>query len=68
VLQAMGVAVEREDMVLPARAPDVTPEFVAFCRRRLYAGPERDAEIEAFLRAREPQEHKVVALWWPGAA
>jgi SAM-dependent methyltransferase len=67
-LQAMGVAVEREDMVLPARAPDVTPEFVAFCRRRLYAGAERDAEIEAFLRAREPQEHRVVALWWPGAA
>jgi hypothetical protein len=67
-LLAMGVAVEREDMTLPPRAPEVTPEFVAFCRRRLYAGPERDAEIEAFLRAREPQEHKVVALFWPGAA
>jgi precorrin-6B methylase 2 len=68
VLAAMALGAEREDMVLPARAPDVTPEFVAFCRRRLNAGPERDAEIEAFLRAREPQEHRVVALWWQGAA
>lgn len=68
VLRGMGVALEREDMVLPARAPEVTPEFVTFCRRRLYAGPERDPEIEAFLRAREPQEHTVVALFWPGTA
>jgi SAM-dependent methyltransferase len=67
VLVAMGLAVEREDILLPPRAPDVTPELVAFSRRRLYVGPERDAEIEDFLRAREPQEHRVAALWWPGA-
>lgn len=68
VLTAMGVATEREDMVLPARAPEVTPEHVAFVRRRLYVGPERDPEIEQFLRRREPQEHRVIALWWPGNA
>ncbi|HVL04995.1 MAG TPA: class I SAM-dependent methyltransferase [Acidimicrobiales bacterium] len=68
VLRSMGVGVEREDMVLPPRAPEVTPDYVRFCRRRLYAGPERDPEIEAFLRAREPQEHKVIALFWPGMA
>jgi hypothetical protein len=68
VLKAMGVAVEREDMVLPPRAPEVTPQLVAFFRRRLYVGPERDTEIEQFLRAREPQEHRVIALWWPGQA
>lgn len=68
VLGALGAGAEREDILLPPRAPEVTPELVAFCRRRLYAGPERDAEIEAFLRAREPQEHRVVALWWAGAA
>ena len=68
VLKAMGVAVEREDMVLPARAPNMTPEMVAFVRRRLYVGPERDPEIEQFLRSREPQEHRVIALWWPGQA
>ena len=68
VLRSMGAAVEREDMVLPARTPEVTPELVAFFRRRLYVGPERDPEIEHFLRNREPQEHRVAALWWPGQA
>ena len=68
VLKAMGVAAEREDMVLPPRVPEITPDFVAFFRRRLYVGPERDAEIEQFLRNREPQEHRVIALWWPGRA
>jgi precorrin-6B methylase 2 len=68
VLKGMGVAVEREDMVLPPRAPDATPELVAFFRQRLYVGSERDPEIEEFLRWREPQEHRVIALWWPGRA
>lgn len=68
VLAAMGAGAEREDMLLEARPPEITPEFVAFCRRRLFAGPERDAEIEAHLRAREPQDHRVVALWWAGGA
>ncbi len=68
VLVAMGLAVEREDMILPARVQEVTQKLVAFTRKRLFVGPERDAEIEAYLRAREPQEHRVVALWWPGAA
>jgi SAM-dependent methyltransferase len=68
VLVALGLAVEREDMVLPPRAQEVTPQLVAFSRRRLYVGPERDAEIEEFLRSRVPQEHRVVALWWSGAA
>lgn len=68
VLTAMGLAVEREDILLPPRVQEVTPHLVAFARRRLYVGPERDPEIEDFLRAREPQEQRVVALWWPGAA
>lgn len=68
VLVSMGLAVEREDIVLPPRAPDVTPELVAFARRRLYVGPERDPEITEHLRARAPQEQRVVALWWPGRA
>jgi SAM-dependent methyltransferase len=68
VLRAMGLAVEREDMVLPPRPVEVTPQMVTFTRRRLYVGPERDPEIEEWLRTREPQEHRVIALWWPGAA
>lgn len=68
VLVSMGLAVEREDVVLPPRSQEVTAETVAFARRRLYVGPERDREIADFLRARVPQEQRVVALWWPGRA
>lgn len=69
VLAAMGLDVSREDLALPPPAnPEVTPSMVAFARRRLYVGPERDAEIAEFLAARVPTEHEVAALWWPGAA
>ncbi|MGI8536331.1 MAG: class I SAM-dependent methyltransferase [Mycobacteriales bacterium] len=68
VLAAMGLAVQREDIVLPANPRDVTTEFVAFARRRLFVGPEKDPEIEQFLRAMTPEPMTVVALWWPGAA
>lgn len=67
-LALMGLAVEREDIILPPRAPEITPDLVAFVRRRLYVGPERDDEIEQHLRGRDPQEHRVAALWWPGGA
>jgi SAM-dependent methyltransferase len=68
VLAALGLAVERQDMALPANPPAVTPQHVAFCRRRLFVGPDRDAEIEEFLRTRSPEDHWVSALWWPGTA
>ena len=68
VLTAMELGVEREDMVLPPRDQEVTTQLVEFCRRRLHAGPDRDEEIERWLRTREPSEHRVVALWWPGRA
>jgi len=67
VLVSMGLAVEREDAVVPPRAEEATAESVAVARRRLYVGPERDAEIAEFLRAQRPEEHRVTALWWPGA-
>lgn len=68
VLVSMGLGVEREDIDLPPRVQEVTPALVAFSRRRLYVGPEHDGEIERYLRSREPQAHRVAALWWPGAA
>lgn len=67
LLRAMGYDVGRDDAVAPPRSDGVTPESVAFARRRLHVGPERDPQIEAFLRAMPP-EHRVVALWWPGRA
>lgn len=68
VLAAMGLAVERADTVEPGRTQAVTPELVAFARRRLHVSSDRDPEIEAFLRSAEPAAQTVVALWWPGAA
>ena len=35
VLGALGLAVEREDLLLPPRRQEVTPELLAFARRRL---------------------------------
>ena len=68
VLTEMGYDVGREDIVLPPRPREVTADWVAFMRRRLYVGPERDAQIETFLRTREPQEERIAALWWAGGA
>lgn len=67
VLASMGLAVEREDIVLPARAQEVTNERVAFVRRRVGVPADRDPEIEQFLQEEVPQEQRVAALWWPGA-
>lgn len=68
VLEAMGVPVQREDVVLPPRIQEVNQALVAFARRRLHVGPERDAEIEEYLRTRDVPEQQVVALYWPGTA
>lgn len=68
VLLALGLAVEREDNVLPARAPNVSAEMVTFLRRRLYVGSERDPQIREFLQALQARPQTVVAMWWPGAA
>lgn len=68
VLSAMGLAAEREDLVLAPRPAEVTDARVAFARRRLCVTEERDPEIAEFLRGLVPQEQRVVALWWPGRA
>ncbi len=68
VLTSMGLAVEREDTIAPPRAQDVSPEFVAFARRRLYASADHDPQIEDFLRSLKPYTQTYVALWWPGGA
>ena len=66
--RAMGLTVEREDIVLPPRVQEVNEALVAFARRRLHVGSERDAEIEEHLRTREVPEQQVVCLFWPGTA
>jgi len=68
VLVSMGLAVEREDIVLPARKQAVTPKLVSLVRRRLHVGADRDQEIVEFLNARAPEALPVIALWWAGGA
>jgi SAM-dependent methyltransferase len=72
VLGEMGLQVTAE-----ATERDLTPaghhrdraEVVAFARRRLCVGPERDAEIDALVGpdSQSPSRH-VVTVWWPGQA
>lgn len=68
VLSAMGLEVGREDLEVPPRWREVTPELVAFARRRLCLSAERDAEIAALLEEHGRPPQRVVALWWPGTA
>ena len=66
VVREMGLSVQREEGERPSLWWEVDrAERIAFVRRRLCVGPERDAEIEALLPA--PQEEaplRVVTLWW----
>lgn len=68
VLVAMGVTVEREEAVLAPRPRDTSPAGVAFMRRRLMVGEDRDAEIAELMRTLPPNDQVRVALWWPGGA
>lgn len=68
VLVAMGVAVEREEATLAPRPRDTSPAGVAFMRRRLMVGEDRDPEIAELMRTVPPADQVRVALWWPGGA
>ena len=69
VLEEMGLEVqsERSERVVAA-GPD-RAELVAFARRRLCVGPERDAEIDAVLGPDfERPIRQVMTVWWDGQA
>lgn len=70
VLAEMGLDVETEEFERDAHwDEDHRAEWIAFTRRRLCVGPERDAEIDALLGpagGRPPQG--LVTLWWAGTA
>ncbi|HET7487788.1 MAG TPA: class I SAM-dependent methyltransferase [Acidimicrobiales bacterium] len=68
VLSAMGIEAQREDVVIPPQPREVTPQLVAFARRRLLVGEDRDEEIAALLRTLPRPDHRVVAFWWDGGA
>lgn len=68
VLSALGLEVEREEVEVAPRWREVTAEVVAFARRRLCLGADRDPEIADLLEEHGGRPQRVVALWWPGTA
>ncbi|HMC36356.1 MAG TPA: class I SAM-dependent methyltransferase [Actinomycetota bacterium] len=76
VLREAGITPTREDWIAPGGGGFATrDDLVAFVRRRLCLGPDRDQEIEAALAPRIEEregvfgfgERPVVTLWWPGS-
>ena len=70
VLREMGldVGVEEGERVLTP-AGGSRADVVAFARRRLCVGPERDPEIDALLGPDfEAPLKRIVAIWWDGTA
>lgn len=62
VLEAMGFAVSSERTRRPpAWAQADRSAQVAFARKRLCVGPERDPEIDRLL---DPPERELVTIWW----
>ena len=70
LLSEMGIAAHCERFVRQWPQPGANrAETVAFIRRRLCVGPERDAEIDTLLEpgAEVPVRH-LVTIWWAGSA
>ncbi|MDP8975279.1 MAG: class I SAM-dependent methyltransferase [Actinomycetota bacterium] len=70
VLTEAGLDVHAEEWERPSLWSGIDrSELVAFARRRLCVGPERDAEIDALLYPdRERPMRPMVTLWWEGEA
>jgi hypothetical protein len=69
VLEEMGLDVGVETFDRPSLWVGTDrAELVAFVRRRLCVGPERDAEIDALLAENPPDDVRhLVTVWWDTA-
>ena len=68
VLRECGLPVAVHRWAKPYRlAGSSTDDIVAFLRRRLCVGEERDADIrDALCAYPPPEEHEMLTLWWDG--
>jgi SAM-dependent methyltransferase len=65
VLREAGILAHVEGFDRPPRPAGKRTDLVAFVRRRLCLGAERDAELDALLRTRSPfSGGPAVTLWW----
>jgi SAM-dependent methyltransferase len=63
VLGELGLVVSQKRCAGPRLFRAALADRVAFTRKRLCLGPDRDAELAALLRHR-PAERELVTLWW----
>lgn len=70
VLEEMGLAVHSEEFERPSLLAHLErDELVAFARRRMCVGPERDAEIDVLLApGHDAPLRQFVTIWWQGSA
>lgn len=64
IVRHLGYDAYIELFEVPAVPSKVTPTDVEHTRIRLCLPPDRDAEIEAALRARPAQPRKLATIWW----
>jgi SAM-dependent methyltransferase len=65
VLREAGIHAQMETWLRDPRPERDRAEFVAFVRRRMCVGPERDPEIDKLLGDdRSPGTQEVATIWW----
>lgn len=65
LVRSLGYDARAESFVQPASwHEDDRAVRVAFARRRLCVGPERDAEIDRLLPVHEEADRRLVTIWW----
>ena len=68
VLQDMGIEPSTARWQRPSLWHGSEPERIAFVRKRLCLGPDRDEDIAALLGNRDVTPTDLVTLWWDGRA
>jgi SAM-dependent methyltransferase len=66
VLREQGLEATATSWRRPSLWRHGAPERVAFVRKRLCLGPERDEELAALLGEREVTPSELVTMWWDG--
>ena len=64
LIRAMGLPAESQSFAVPHPAVESEAELVAFVRRQLCVGPERDPEIARWISDNWFVERQAVCIWW----
>lgn len=64
LIRAMGLPAESQSFAVDRPSVESEPELVAFVRRQLCVGPERDPEIARWISDNGFGERQAVCIWW----